>query len=330
MLSNPLAIASLSLGQHSSHSLDHKIRAAAKAGYKGLEIVYFELEAFSKSQGVAILEGAEKIRVLCQELSLDILSLAPFENFEGNRSPLADRLKKATHWVEVARALHAPFMQIPSIFQVDAIGDRDVIISELQQLADIGSAKEPVVSIAYEYLSWGIHCSTWEVALEYVIQVDRPNFGLCLDTFHEATKLWGDSFAETGRFPDAERVLKESLDRFVAKCPVDKIFFIQLSDGEKFNPPFSKDHPWYLEGEASQFTWSRHARPFPYEQDRGAYLPITEIAKAWIVDTGFKGWISLEIFDRSMRDQSSKIETAASRGIESWRTLQKELKSASL
>jgi sugar phosphate isomerase/epimerase len=329
MLSNKLAIASLSLGQHPSHHLVHKIQAAADAGYKGIEIVYFELEAFSQAQNISILEGAERIRVLCQKLNLDVLSLAPFENYEGDRSPLSDRLQKARHWIGVARVLHAPYLQIPSNYKPDAIGDKDVVISELKQLADIGSAEQPVISIAYEYLSWGTHCSTWEVALQYVNDVNRPNFGLCLDTFHEATKLWGDPFAAAGRFPGSDNALRESLDRFVAGCPVEKIFFLQLSDGERFDPPFTEDHPWFVEGEAPQFTWSKHARPFPFEHDHGAYLPITEISEAWILAIGFEGWVSMEIFDRGMRDRSSQPETAAMRGIESWKTLRKELESVS-
>jgi sugar phosphate isomerase/epimerase len=220
-------------------------------------------------------------------------------------------------------------LQIPSNYKPDAIGDKDVVISELQQLADIGSAEQPVVSIAYEYLSWGTHCSTWEVALQYVNEVNRPNFGLCLDTFHEATKLWGDLFAASGRFPDADKALRESLKRFVSNCPVEKIFFLQLSDGERFDPPFSNGHPWFVEGEAAQFTWSKHARPFPLEHDHGAYLPITEIAEAWILEIGYKGWVSMEIFDRGMRDRHSQPESAAMRGMKSWRTLQKELESVS-
>lgn len=321
MLSNKLAIASLSLGQHPSHRLDQKIKVAAEAGFKGIEIVYFELEAFAQSQAISIFEGAEKIRALCQGLDLAIVSLAPFENYEGDPSPLSDRLSKATHWVGIARALCATYIQIPSNFKPDAIGDREIVVSELRHFAEIGSAEQPVISIAYEYLSWGTHCSTWETALEYVNQVNRPNFGLCLDTFHEATKLWGDLYAPSGRFPNSDEVLRNSLDRFIANCPAEKIFFVQLSDGEKFEPPFSKDHPWYVEGEAPQFTWSKHARPFPYEQDKGAYLPVREIAEAWIVGTGFKGWVSLEIFDRRMRDSNSRIETAAKRGIESWKAL---------
>ncbi|KAJ5658871.1 hypothetical protein N7507_005322 [Penicillium longicatenatum] len=325
MLSNKLAIAGLSLGQHPSHSLDRKITAAAQAGYAGIEIVYPDLQTYAESHKLSMLEAADKVRNLCQNANLEILALAPFEDYEGDRSPLADRLEKAKRWIAIARILQAPYLQIPSNYQPDANGDENVIISDLQQLAAIGAAEEPVISIAYEFLSWGTHCSTWETALRYVNAVNRPNFGLCLDTFHIGTKLWGDLFAPSGRFLDSDAALKDSLDRFTAEVPVEKIFFMQLSDAERFDPPFSKDHPWYVEGEAPQFSWSKHGRPFPYEHDLGAYLPMTEIVKAWIVDIGFKGWVSMEIFDRGMKSKDSKPEVAASRGIESWKTLQKQL-----
>lgn len=324
MLANKLAIATPSLGQHPSHSLDRKILAAAKAGFNGLEIVFSHLDDYCQKNGLSIQDGARKIKALCDAKNVEALSVAPFENFEGDRSPLKERLQTASLWIEVARILQAPYLQIPSHFGPDAVGDYDVIISELRQIADIGSAQEPVVSMAYEALSWGTHCSTWEDSLKIVDDVNRPNFGLCLDNFHVVTKLWADAFSPSGRFPDADQKLKESLDNF-KNCPVEKIFYVQLSDGEKFDPPFSKKHPWYVEGEASQFTWSKHARPFPFESELGAYMPILEFVQTWVIEKGFKGWISLEIFDRRMREESSQPDANARRGIESWKKLIKAL-----
>ncbi|KAE8151326.1 putative AP endonuclease, family 2 [Aspergillus avenaceus] len=329
MLQNKLAIAVLSLGQHQSHTLDHKIRVAAEAGYAGVEIVYSNLQAYSRVHNLSMLEGAEQIFNLCESLNLEIISLAPFENFEGGHAPLSQRLQTGEHWIEIARQLRAPYLQVPANYNPDAIGTKEVVVSELQQLADIGSAKQPVVSIAFEFMSWSTHCSTWESALHYVKAVNRSNFGLCLDTFHIGTKIWGDNSVPGGKFSDANKALSESLRRFTRECPLDKIFFVQLSDAERFDPPFSKDHPWYVEGEAPEFTWSKHARPFPFEHSLGAYLPITEMVKAWVVDTGYTGWVSLEIFDRRMRDKDHRPEIAAARGMESWKTLQKRLEGAS-
>lgn len=329
MFSNKLAISTISLGQHPSHSLDHKIKAAAQAGYSGIEVVFSDLEAFSKSQNLSLIDGAERIKAICDATRVEILALAPFENYEGDNSPLSNRLQKAVRWIEIARILGAPYLQVPSQFKADAIGNGDVITAELQQLTDLGSSEQPLISIAYEPLSWGTYHNTWEDSLQLVQAVNRPNFGLCLDTFHIVTKLWADPFAVSGKFPHADQNLRHTLDHLVKHCPLDKIFYVQLSDGEKFDPPFSKDHPWYLEGEAPQFTWSKHARPFPLEKHLGGYMPVSECVKAWVIEKGFKGWVSLETFDRRMRERESRPEDAAARGIRSWRNVQLELGAAS-
>lgn len=329
MFSNKLAISTISLGQHPSHALDHKIKAAAQAGFAGVEVVFSDLETFSQSQSLSLAEGPKRIKEICDAARVEILALAPFENYEGDNSPLRDRLQKAARWIEIARILRAPYLQVPSQFKTNVIGNEDVITSELQQLADLGSSKQPLVSIAYEPLSWGTYHNTWEDSLQLVQAVNRPNFGLCLDTFHIITKLWANPFSTSGKFPDADRKLRQTLDLLVQQCPLEKIFYVQLSDGEKFDPPFSESHPWYLDSEAPQFTWSKHARPFPLETHMGGYMPVSECVKAWIIEKGFTGWVSLETFDRRMRERDSRPEEAAARGIRSWRNVQSELGSAS-
>ncbi|KAJ5927493.1 hypothetical protein N7516_009266 [Penicillium verrucosum] len=313
MAPNKLAIASISLSQYPGHILDDKIRAAAQAGIAGIEIVYNDLLTYSQTANIPIHTAAQRIHTLCQETNIQVLSLAPFENYEGSTTPLKERLSLAAHWLEIARLLHAPYLQVPSIFTADCSRDEKTIISDLQQLSDLASSIKPVVSIAYEPLSWGTNISTWESALSTVERVDRPNFGLCLDTFHEGTRM------------DAEMKLRDSLRRFVRDCPREKIFYVQLSDAERFETPYSLAHPWALAGEAKEFTWSKHARPFPLEVEFGAYLPVVEIARAWIVEVGFEGWVSMEVFDRRMRDGRVSPETAARRAVESWRKVQVEM-----
>ncbi|KAJ5804315.1 uncharacterized protein N7518_000618 [Penicillium psychrosexuale] len=329
MVSNKLAIASISLSQYPGHLLDQKIRAASQAGIAGIEIVYNDLLAYSKAQSISIYDAAQKIYALCQETNVEVLSLAPFENYEGATTPLKERLALASHWLEIARLLHATYLQVPSVFTSDCSRDEKTIISDLQQLADLASASKPVISIAYEPLSWGTNCSTWEDALSTVQRVDRPNFGLCLDTFHEGTRVWGDNSSPNGLQMDADTKLRDSLRRFVRDCPREKIFYVQLSDAERFDPPYSLAHPWALPGEAKEFTWSKHARPFPLEVEFGGYLPVVDIARAWIVDVGFEGWISMETFHRTMTDGQISPETAAKRAVDSWRKLQVEMESKS-
>ncbi|KAL5048667.1 hypothetical protein BDW71DRAFT_195944 [Aspergillus fruticulosus] len=324
-LPNNIAIGSSCLGQHPAHGLDDKIRAAAQQGFQGLEIVYTDLDRYSKAHNLPILTGAKQIRQLADDLGVVLISLAPFENFEGTRAPLKERLAIAAHWLDLARILGASYLQIPSQYDTDSIGDEAMIVSEMQQLADLASSSSPVVSIAYEPLSWGVWYSTWDDALRLTQLVDRDNFGLCLDTFHEISKLWASPFSKLGVYSDGPEKLAASLRRFAERVPINKLFYVQLSDAERFNPPFSKSHPWYIEGEPAEFTWSKHARPFPLEVEFGGYTPVADVVKAWVVDSGFKGWVSMEIFDRRMRDEAYRIETAAGRAWRSWEKVQAEI-----
>lgn len=325
MLSNKLAIGTRSLGQHESHALDQKILSAARHGFAGVEVVYGDLETYAQIRGIALKAAAEAIRQLCLKHNIVIISLAPFEGFEGDKSPLDQRLSTARHWLAIARALGAEFLQVPAQFTIDCDGNEDVIAFDLQQLSDLASAEQPVMSIAYEPMSWSTHVSTWQTTLRIIQKVDRTNFGLCLDSFHILTKIWGNNRDASGKYPNADARLEASLASFKKDFPLDKLFYVQLSDGERFDLPFSQKHPWFLEGEAAEFTWSKHARPFPGEQEYGAYLPVGDFLKACVVDKKFKGWISMEIFDRRMRDSRYSIEDAATRAQRSWEYLLRQV-----
>ncbi|KAL2818627.1 xylose isomerase-like protein [Aspergillus granulosus] len=327
-LTNKIAIGTSCLGQNPAHTLDLKIRAAAQHGFSGLEIVYSDLDRYSTLQNLPITTGAKQIRQLCDDLGLAILSLAPFENFEGTRSPIQDRLAVAAAWLNIARILGATYLQVPAQYGDSCTGEETVIVSEMQQLADLASSASPVISVAYEPMSWSHFYPTWEDALRLTMLVDRPNFGLCLDTFHILTRLWASPFDTSGIYPDGPAKLADSLRRSVTDIPMNKLFYVQLSDAERFEPPFSKSHPWYVEGEAPEFTWSKHARPYPLETDLGGYMPVTEVLQAWLIEKGFSGWVSMEIFDRRMRDETYKLETAAARGWKSWEKLQSDLTGA--
>ncbi|KAJ6168205.1 hypothetical protein N7497_001048 [Penicillium chrysogenum] len=199
-MANKLAIPSISISQYPGHLLDKKIRAAASCGFAGIEIVYNDLE-------------------MCL-------------------NPSRQRLALAKHWMDIACVLDAPYLQVPSIFATDCSRDKSIIVGDLQRLADLG-AEKPTISIAFKALSWGVNCSTWESALELVNKVNRPNFGLCMDKFHEFTRIWGDNASPNGKQMDADLRLRDSLARFVHDCPVEKIFYVQLSDAERFDPPYS-------------------------------------------------------------------------------------------
>ncbi|KAJ5312941.1 hypothetical protein PENANT_c018G10329 [Penicillium antarcticum] len=137
MAPNKLAIASVSLSLYPGHLLDEKIRTAAQHGYSGIEIVYSDLETCGKSQNISVNTAADKIHQICNKSNIQALSLAPFENFEGANSPLEARLLLAKHWLDIARILKAPYLQISSIFTDDCSRDAAVLTREMQALSDL-------------------------------------------------------------------------------------------------------------------------------------------------------------------------------------------------
>jgi sugar phosphate isomerase/epimerase len=174
-------------------------------------------------------------------------------------------------------------------------------------------------------MSWSTSHSTWQDVVHLAQLVDRANFKICLDTFHLATKLWASPHDPSGKYPDADPRLAEDLRTFIIDFPLEKLAYVQLSDAERLNPPMSKQHPWYVEGEASEFSWSKHGRPFPLEKAHGGYLPMVEIVRTWIVEKGFRGYVSMETFDRRTRDEGATCEECAARAERSWARLERAL-----
>ncbi|KAJ5618236.1 4-hydroxyphenylpyruvate dioxygenase [Penicillium herquei] len=325
MFSNPLAITTSSLGLHPSHTLPEKIQAASSS-FCAIEIVYQELEDYALSQTppVSMYDAAREVSQLCSSANLTVLSLNPFKNFEGHNSSLEERLDRARTWLSIAANLKAKYIQVPSQFDKEqSSGDWTRMVTDLQVLSDLAASYS--VGIAYEAVAWGTYIDTWEDSLRMVQDVNRENFGLCLDSFHIAARVWGDNTAESGIREDADLALAKSLDLFVDTCPLNKIFYVQLSDGEKFIPPLKPGHRFYQEGFHPALSWSRNMRPLPLEGHLGAYLPVTAIADAWLKRKGWKGVVSIEIFDWRMRDESRRPNENVERAVLSLQKLYSKL-----
>ena len=56
--------------------------------------------------------------------------------------------------------------------------------------------------------------------------------------------------------------------------PADKIFYFQISDAQKMDPPINEKHPAWDGESPARCLWSHDYRPLPYETDKGAYLPV--------------------------------------------------------
>ena len=127
-------------------------------------------------------------------------------------------------------------------------------------------------------------------------RVDRPTFGLCLDTLQSGGGEWGDPTTVSGRVEglsqsELDKTWKLSCEELAKILPPEKIFFLQISDAYKMGPPLHKKP--YEDGLRPRGFWSHAYRPLPYD---GGYLPVVGITKA-VLGTGFKGWMSIETFD---------------------------------
>ncbi|KAH9206096.1 xylose isomerase-like protein [Leptodontidium sp. 2 PMI_412] len=327
-----LAITSMSLGRgFAGHSFAHKLDMAQEYGYKGIELFYEDLFDIAnllnnKSTAENELQAAAIIRRMCEQRGLAILCLQPFSGYEGlhDRKEHMKRLKQLKFWFQLAKILGTDIVLIPSSFvpAPQITEDRGLIISDLQEVADMGLQENPPIRYVYEALCWGTRVDHWEQSWEVVQAVDRPNFGLCLDTFNIAGRIYADPASPTGKTANAEQAMKESISRLLSSVDVRKVFYVQVVDSERLDEPLVDGHKFYNAEQPCRMSWSRNCRLFYGEDERGAYLPVKEISKAIFQGLGFEGWVSLELFNRRMSDKDEDVpRELASRGAVSWAKL---------
>lgn len=317
----------MSLGRcYAGHSLEHKLSMAAKHGLQGIELFYEDLADLARPPTPSnLLSAATYVRSLCTSLGLDIICLQPFMHYEGllDRTQHAQRIQDLHLWIQLAKVLDTDLIQVPSSFlsASEISNDTALIVSDLQELADIGLQHSPPIRFAYESLCWGTHVDKWELCWAIVQAVDRPNFGICLDTFNIMGRIYADPTSPTGCTPDAETEAKASVRRLVQQIGPhkDKIFFIQIVDAERLQEPLRPGHAFYNPAQPARMSWSRNCRLFYGETERGAYLPVRDVAHAIIKEIGFEGWVSMELFNRAMeRRDGDVVEELARRAGESW------------
>ena len=184
-----------------SGTLDDKIKAAAAAGFDGIEL-------FENDLVVAPWSPAE-VRARCADLGLAIDLYQPFRDFEAVPADrLAANLTRAEHKFDVMADLGADTILVCSSVSPAAIDDDDLAAEQLTRLAD--RAAERGMRIAYEALAWGRHVSTWDHSWRIVQKAGHPSLGLCLDSFHVLSR--------------------EVSPEGIAGITPGKIFFLQLAD----------------------------------------------------------------------------------------------------
>lgn len=245
-----------------SGGLVEKLHACAEAGFDGVEIMDADL--------IAAPESPEEIRALCDRLGLKIEMFQPFRDAEGVSDELfADTLRRAEAKFEIMDRLGTDLMLVCSNVGTATVDDDEVVARQLGELADRAAAHG--IRIAYEALAWGRYVDDYRRTWEIVKSADRPNLGVCLDSFHILSLAHDPAGIE--------------------QIDADKIFFLQLADA----PALDMD----------VLSWSRHHRLFPGEGSFDLVGFMTHVMRA-----GYTGPWSLEVFNDTFR-QTDTVRTAA-------------------
>ncbi|MCW4385480.1 sugar phosphate isomerase/epimerase and 4-hydroxyphenylpyruvate domain-containing protein [Salinibacterium sp. SYSU T00001] len=244
-----------------SGSLEDKLHACALAGFDAVEIFEQDL--------IVSPHSPERIRDLAARLGISLSLYQPLRDLEGVEPDLfARNLRYAEGKFGLMRRLGITTVLVCSNVATATIDDDTVIAGQLRELGLLAERYD--VRIAYEALAWGRYVNDFEHAQRIVDEVDLPNVGQCLDSFHILSRDWA----------------VEPL----ASLPAEKIFFVQLADAPIM--------------ELDVLSWSRHYRVFPGE---GGFDLVSFFGH--LLAAGYDGPVSLEIFNDTFR-QAEPFRTA--------------------
>ncbi|OTA92933.1 hypothetical protein M434DRAFT_396062 [Hypoxylon sp. CO27-5] len=302
----PTCYATCSIGHKESHTLPLKLKAIADAGFDAVELSMPDILAYGK-----MLNGREPgpkdydtlvkignaIKEQVEEHKLRVLMLQPFANFEGwpkGSDERKDAFERAKGWMRIMEAVGTDMLQVGSSDAPGISSSIDDLASDLAELADLCAAKGQ--RIAYENWCWATHAPSWKDVWRIVEKANRPNLGLCLDTFQSGGGEWADPTTKSGLIEglsrdELETRWRQSLAELSKTIPPEKIYLLQISDAYKMKPPI--EAKTNEEGLRPRGQWSHDYRPLPYD---GGYLPVQDFLKA-VLGTGFRGWLSIEVFD---------------------------------
>lgn len=314
-----------------------KLETAARHGFEGTEIFYEDLVDYSKvlsgndeASLTDQIHAAQSIRQLCENLNLDIICLQPLMHYEALVDRVAHRKKieDAKHWMNLAKELGTDLVLLPSSFLCEEdLGDTSLVVQDMIEIADLGASTNPPTRFAYEALCWGRRVDTWEKSWNVVEAVNRKNFGICLDTFNIAGRVYADPASESRKTPSSDVAMTETLSRLTDTVDVSKVFLLQVADAEYMQHPLISGHAFHNPEQPPRMSWSRNARLFYGEEQLGGYLPVQSILTAIIHGLKFEGWISFEVFNRRMADENKDVpEEMASRAKVSWNKIVQDLR----
>ncbi|KAH6629813.1 xylose isomerase-like protein [Boeremia exigua] len=317
----PISYATCSLGSpNSPPPLLDRLDAISKAGFSAVELSFPDILSYGQTllghevqpKNYGELEKvATEIKKECDKRSLGIMMLQPFANFEGwpqGSDERNDAFERLHGWIRIMQAAGTDMLQVGSTdSQLEQL-DQSRIVPDLQELAD--KLAQHGFRVAYENWCWSTHAPDWKHVWDIVQQVDRPNIGLCLDTFQTAGGEWADPRTASGLREDVskeqmETRFQQSLEELGKSVPKDKIYLLQISDAYRVPQALKDERDG--DGLLPRGRWSHDFRPLPYN---GGYLPVADVARA-VLNTGFRGWFSYEVFDGGKDGKSGDVDIVA-------------------
>jgi 4-hydroxyphenylpyruvate dioxygenase len=191
------SIASVCMGS----ALEDKFSAAAKAGFRAVEIFENDLTFFSGKPRDA--------RLLAADLGLEIVALQPLRDFEAMPDPARTKnFERASRKLDLMDELGARLLCLCSNVSPEAIDDSGRAAADLAELAEL--ARRRGLRIGYEALAWGRWIKDWTAAWDIVRAADCDNLGIVLDSFHICSR--------------------NNPIEPIAALPADKIALVQVAD----------------------------------------------------------------------------------------------------
>ena len=156
-------------------TLEGKLTATARAGFRAVEIFENDLTFFSGNP--------RDVRRMAEDLGLSIVALQPMRDFEAMPDPVRARnFERARRKFDLMEELGTTLLCICSNVSDQAIDAPERAAEDLAALA--GEAAQRGFRIGYEALAWGRHVRDWTAAWDIVRTADQPNLGIVLDSFH--------------------------------------------------------------------------------------------------------------------------------------------------
>lgn len=249
-------------------------RSIATVSLSGMLREKLQAIAAARFDGVEIFENdllqfsgkPREVRTIAADLGLAIDMFQPFRDFDG------------TTPAQVARSLDRAERKFDLM---EELGTELILVCSNVQpdaIGDVGALAEQFhqlaeragrrgMRIAYEALAWGSKVKLFSQAWAVVERVGHPALGLALDSFHTLS-------------------LRDD-PRLIVRLPGERIFYVQLADA-----------PWV---NTDVLTHSRHYRCFPGQGE----MDLTGFMRA-VLDAGYTGTISLEIFNDEFRSAPAR------------------------